>query len=282
MRCVSPIRLKNPSGKAGFLDVPCGYCGSCRHNRRVDWSYRLNVEFKNSSHALFITLTYSNENLKYHESGCPTLCKDDLQKFLKRIRRKQSGSKRSGIRYYAVGEYGSNTYRPHYHMLLFNCVLDKSDIVGLWSSRGSQLGNVHFGDVGEASIHYMTKYHVNYDKKFFEGVRDPEFAIMSRNPGIGYQYVKDSGSWNSNNGYLHLVNNGYMQRMPRYYREKLFSKEMLEILGEIQVAESESREGKEIERLRSLGYDDPYSELQSRLVAQANAVKHKASKDDVL
>lgn len=279
MRCISPIRLKNPAGKAGFLDVPCGYCGSCRHNRRIDWSFRLKVEFKSSLSAKFLTLTYSDENIVKSSKGYPTLVKKDFQKFFKRLRKRESGNCKSNLRYYCVGEYGSRTCRPHYHLVLFNSVLKDDDYVNIW-----KLGHVDIGQVNDASIHYITKYHVNYDKKKSEylGI-EPEFAVMSRKPGIGYQYVsRGTSDWNMNNGYLFINNNGYKQRMPRYFREKIFDKATLELLGEEMVAQSESRVSKEIERLSNLGYDDPYDELYRRTVASAEKVFDKGAKSDIL
>lgn len=47
----------------------------------------------------------------------------DLQKFIKRLRRRIETSKKSynneKIKYYAVSEYGPKTYRPHFHILLY-------------------------------------------------------------------------------------------------------------------------------------------------------------------
>lgn len=282
MRCVSPIRLKN--AKKGFLDVPCGYCGACRHNRRVDWSYRLNIEFKNASRASFITLTYSDENVPICETvdkttgevyRFQTLVKKDVQLFLKRLRKKQDGSGKSSIRYYSVGEYGSKTFRPHYHILLFNCSLRPDDIVRCW-----KLGHVHIGQVNESSIHYMTKYHVNYDKKKFKGLREPEFAQMSRRPAIGFQFLGKESKYSYDNGFVHIMNNGYRQRMPRYYREKLFDEQTREILGEVMRAEAESKESEFLEQLRKDGYDDPDLELEKRIRAASEKVLDKGRTSD--
>jgi len=48
-----------------------------------------------------------------------TLKKTDIQKFFKRLR-KCHGKKHKSIKYYAVGEYGGQTLRPHYHIVIFN------------------------------------------------------------------------------------------------------------------------------------------------------------------
>lgn len=50
--------------------------------------------------------------------GC--LVKSDLQKFFKRFRKLFSYAFPSdSFKYFAIGEYGSQTFRPHYHILLF-------------------------------------------------------------------------------------------------------------------------------------------------------------------
>lgn len=47
------------------------------------------------------------------------LSKEDLQKFIKRLRFQISKVFDEDIRYFACGEYGPKTFRPHYHVLLY-------------------------------------------------------------------------------------------------------------------------------------------------------------------
>ena len=120
--------------------VPCGKCNFCLESRRAEWSFRLRQELKVSTSAHFLTLTYEDQKLPRTADGLGTLLKSDLQKFFKRLR-KESVNK---LRYYAVGEYGTNTERPHYHALLFNCenkVLEET-LVTVWSLGQVQIGTV--------------------------------------------------------------------------------------------------------------------------------------------
>lgn len=61
-------------------------------------------------HNAFITLTYDDDNIPADGSLRP----GDLVKFWKRLRK--SGAQ---LRYYAAGEYGGRTHRPHYHACVF-------------------------------------------------------------------------------------------------------------------------------------------------------------------
>lgn len=73
---------------------------------------RLLLEMRRYEYSYFVTLTYSNLTLPRNENGVPTLSKSDLQKFFKRLR------KRISFKYFAVGEYGEDKGRPHYHAII--------------------------------------------------------------------------------------------------------------------------------------------------------------------
>lgn len=121
-----------------------------------------------------------------------TLNKKDIQDFIKRLRQWQKNDA-SSIKYYAVGEYGGQTLRPHYHIIIFNA--DINFIEKSWSictnkklKTFSKIGNIHYGSLTEASVGYTLKYiskakqiplHSNDD-------RVPEFSLMSKGLGINY------------------------------------------------------------------------------------------------
>ena len=69
---------------------------------------------------MFLTLTYNDDNLP-SDVG---LHKDDLQRFFKRLRKALDTKK---IRYFACGEYGDTTSRPHYHAIVFGLGLNEID-----------------------------------------------------------------------------------------------------------------------------------------------------------
>ena len=100
-----------PGFSTDRIVIPCGHCSFCLKNRRDEWTIRLLEEFKDSLECIFLTLTYSDESVHYDGN----VHKEHIQKFWKRLR-KRLGSRQ--IRYYAVGEYGTKTFRPHYHAIV--------------------------------------------------------------------------------------------------------------------------------------------------------------------
>lgn len=255
--CQNSIKLKDIE-----FPVPCGKCLPCQKKRRSDWSFRLEQEYLSSDSALFITLTYDdlhlpyqyykNKQIKNFETGetthqikelqtsdRPTLNKKHLQDYIKRLRNDHTKyiTKELGVsakevktiskplRYYAVGEYGTKTHRPHYHLLLFNMeIANIAPISNQW-----QHGFTDIGSVTGASINYVTKYMFkDFDKK--SDTRQAPFSTMSKGRKntpygiIGYKYLE-------NNGVHHLETedltvrtiNGNAQRLPKAFLRRLFT-----------------------------------------------------------
>ena len=66
------------------------------------------------------------------------------------------------VRYYAIGEYGSQFQRPHYHVLLFNV---PTELIRIMAEKIWKKGNVHIGRVERKSIGYVAGYLQFADKK---------------------------------------------------------------------------------------------------------------------
>lgn len=195
------------------ITVPCGNCAFCTATRRSDWALRLHYEGKKHLVKKFITLTYADAHLHF-KNGVSQLCKRDVQLWLKRVR--AHGAK---VRYYAVGEYGSKTFRPHYHVLLFGNVSD-TVIRDSW-----KLGHVHIGQVTEASIMYCLGYIVNGKGWKMRTKRERPFSLMSRKPGLGYNYLTPAMiEWHRSGRKNYAILDGAKRHLPRYYKCKIFSK----------------------------------------------------------
>lgn len=188
--CFTPYNVKHKMTNT-TIPVPCGRCPKCVARRTSGWSFRLMQEDKVSDSSLFLTLTYDSNSLPITKNGFMDLRKRDLQLFFKRLRkchaiqcatnnhqRKANGKNgivvNKPIKYYAVGEYGGHTRRPHYHIILFNANVEL--IQKAWPQ-----GQIHYGNVTGASVGYTMKYiskkwhpmHCNDD-------RTPQFALMSK------------------------------------------------------------------------------------------------------
>lgn len=208
MECLKPLYLHKTD-----MVVPCGKCPFCAATKRSDWSTRLREEAKLHDVKKFVTLTYANPHLTWAH-GSPQLVKADLQKWFKRVRK--AGYK---IRYFAVGEYGSTTYRPHYHVILFGAVPDEV-IQSSWT-----FGQTHIGTVTDQSIMYTLGYIVNAKSFQMTHNRVRPFSIMSRKPGIGANYlVQEMIDWHRSGRKNYVLVNGVKQHLPRYYKAKIFSK----------------------------------------------------------
>lgn len=159
--------------------------------------HRIMLESALHSENSFVTLTYSELEVPYGRCGLPTLMPSDLQKWLKRFRAAIAPLK---IRFYACGEYGEVTERPHYHLAVFgfgacaygrsrysksksNCCVRCDLVRDTWG-----LGNVFISGLGKESAEYIAGYVMkkmtSVEDPRLEG-RLPEFSRMSLRPGIG-------------------------------------------------------------------------------------------------
>lgn len=253
MPCISPITLRQGKSLNSF---PCGKCNFCLQDRRADWTFRLSQELKSSVSAYFLTLTYSEESqYPVNKDGQPQLDKTDLQKFIKRLRKANDSEPNPinpfelerttswpKIKYYAVGEYGTHTFRPHYHLIIFNVkpsVLSK--IQSLWPQGFTAVGNAE-----PASIHYTTKYVLN-KKDGWEGINKP-FALISQ--GIGKRYLHTNGHEHKKALKAYVVNDQSKQRLPRYYSDKIFSRRDKEELRKQSINQNDLLHQKNVERVK--------------------------------
>lgn len=246
--CISLVTLRK--GNA-VVHVPCGKCNQCLQNRRADWSFRLWNEMKVSTSAWFITITYDGKHqptIPFEDYQLPTLDKEDVQKFMKRLRKHNDatttrlGKARTTLKYYLVGEYGGKSFRPHYHIILFNLEPDTlNEIPSIWG-----LGHVSVGTCEPASIHYTTKYVLN--KKDGWAPIAPPFSLISN--GIGKHYLRTNGHEHKKALQNFVVgNNGQKLRLPRYYKEAIFSIREKETLAAQSIDQYDVLYRKAIERL---------------------------------
>lgn len=208
-----------------WQSVPCRKCWACQLNYSAEWATRIMCEAKKSDHNYFITLTYDNEHIPVFESMKLTyddhieeiindgtwkesLYPQDVTAFIKALRKPLERKGITGVKYFYAGEYGENTERPHYHMILMNCPLDikefyscKVDPLHLkahWKSHQlEKYWDKGFIDVAElewSCAAYVARYctkklSFKNNETYYESGRLPEFVRMSN--GIGMDYYEE-------------------------------------------------------------------------------------------
>lgn len=248
MPCLGPLTAYYPAGEDGSaskapgrlvfdkrkshsgiaVKVACGQCIECRLEHGRAWAVRcMNEKRMWPNHgSAFLTLTYDDKHLPKDMS----LDVAELQRFMKRLRHVSGPS----LRFFACGEYGETFGRPHYHVLLLNYAFEDKKLHSR-NRRGESwftskalsdlwtLGHSLVGDVTFDSCAYVTSYVAGkITGKMAEahyGGRKPEFAVMSRRPGIGAGYFEKYGSdvYRSDS----VILNGIEGKPPRFYDERL-------------------------------------------------------------
>lgn len=131
------------------------------------------------------------------------------------------------MKYYAVGEYGTEGNRPHYHAIVFNCLPDT--LVEAWQDKDDEIGFVHMGEVTTASIHYVTGYLIGGSTN---NEAEPNFSIMSK--GLGLSYLENPKIFNhfhENKTFEIMGEGGENLQLPRYYRKLVFDDRTLARIG---------------------------------------------------
>ncbi|UYD39216.1 MAG: replication initiator protein [Wigfec virus K19_152] len=278
--------LSRSQGETYYNTVPCGKCPLCLKAKINSWLFRLDKELERSKNPLFCTLTYATQNLKYHEyidtetgeiSTTPTLHKKDLQDFFKRLRKAHDKAYPGSLplKYYAVGEYGTKRKRPHYHIILFNC-LDSSLVHTAWGK-----GHTYNPPLREGGTGYVLKYLSKPNTK--NKYRQPEFSLMSKKMGDNYltpQMIKYHKSTEKNS--LVTTNQGYKMAMPKYYKEKIFDEQQRKTVTEYLQKRIEDKQNAFL-ALKKRQYPNRDENFYQNLLEQSkNLIKFDERKNEVL
>lgn len=219
------------------IKVPCSKCMGCKLERSRQWAVRCMHESRLHSENSFLTLTYDREHLPIDYSVHPRV----MQLFFKKLRKQLYPKK---VRFFLGAEYGDLNLRPHYHIILFGHdwpdkvfyertergdELYTSKLLSVvWPNGLATVGAVTF-ESAAYTARYCTKkitgpmasdFYVREhpDHHFICRVR-PEFALMSRKPGIGARWIEQFGGevYQSDS----VIVNGRQARPPRFYDQQL-------------------------------------------------------------
>lgn len=249
---MSEIQFEMKKKKYKNVDIqkiPCGQCIGCRLEYSRQWANRITLEAKKYSPEIcwFLTITYNDENLPTKTTknektgeiiqGC-TLKKEDLTLFMKRLRRHYEYKyNHQGIRFYAAGEYGETTQRPHYHICIFNmpihtelvkvknnklgqAIWTNKEIEEIWGKGFIALAKQSW-ETAAYTARYMLKKQKGDSAEWYYNSKAiiPEFTQMSRKPGIGREYYELNKEEIYKNDEIALKKGKKVQTIkpPRYY-----------------------------------------------------------------
>lgn len=312
MQCQTPISVTNDL--LGIQQkVPCGNCKICRLKKRSAWGLRLKEEARTAETGLFITLTYTDQNLPYQDTDrygpIPTLHKPDIIKFNKRLRKAIKKEWNHPYRYFIAGEYGDRYQRPHYHLLAFNIDHNtKENLHRIWN-----LGSVYVDTVNPNTVMYTTKYMQKDEKKSeFRDLRQKPFCLMSKNPPLGITWIQRQGAEvkfftdlveyqrdgktyhrlikkytvQATGPYLaerrpYTTDHGFKMAIPRVFKDKLWEKQSAHTqLKEIkEMLKEQDRIDRELEERYSRylkGELQAFREVERRKFGQLESPKHLA------
>lgn len=180
--CTSPLTLSSNKlpfdwrKDKGFITVPCGRCPECRSRMQSEWQARAVAEWMRVSRlggcCYMYTLTYNNDNIPIL-NGHMTFSRRDVQLFLKRLRKSLYtlyGTYKL-LKYVITSEYGGNTHRPHYHILLFfdikiDYVSVRSLVDDAWRLGFVAPSSQNHGVVGNAAAVLYTMKYITKDMDF--------------------------------------------------------------------------------------------------------------------
>ena len=237
---INPIWFKRPKKfDARRIQLPCGRCVGCRLERSRQWAVRCVHESKCHEDNMFLTLTYNDEKVPEDYS----LKKRDFQLFMKRFRKSVEPTR---FKFFHCGEYGSTTWRPHYHALIFGYrfpdtkrykdtphgTLYKSEALqALWKDPedNKELGFCSIGQVTFESASYTARYimkkQMGRDAKDYYTVYcpttgvvlqelEPEYCTMSQ--GIGKEwFMRYWRDWYRDD--MIVLNGVRVGKPPKYY-----------------------------------------------------------------
>lgn len=199
------------------------------------WAIRCIHEAQMNEANSFITLTYSDEHLPKNES----LNVEHWQKFVRSLRKKAGK-----FRYFHCGEYGDENMRPHYHACMFGIdffgdrslwknnngmKLYRSELLEeTWGKGFCSIGELTYESAAYVSRYVMKKITGDQAEYAYRGVDPetlkefdvkPEYATMSRKPGIGAGWLEKFKS--DVYPFDEVVLEGRRFRPPRFYDERL-------------------------------------------------------------
>lgn len=248
--------------------IPCGKCIGCRLDYSREWANRGFLEAKLWEQNWFCTVTYNEDYIDIPEfvedpSGITycnegewggTLVPADLTAFIKSLRQIMKREyNQDGIRFMACGEYGSETERPHYHIIFFNLNLPVEDlykprlinkniyyqshiIERAWGGKGiCNISEASWNNIAYTARYITKKINGKTAEEYYASKGQiKEFLRVSRMPGIGEGYYRKHWEEIYKNDEIIVKNmSGTVSSKPPKYFDKLLEREHPEIWEDV-------------------------------------------------
>lgn len=240
------------------MDIPCGQCIGCRLDYSRRWADRIMLELQlhDQSKCWFVTLTYDEKHINLFET-CARFAADletgltcddviyhslnikNLQDFMKNLRYHLEPDR---VRFFAAGEYGDESGRPHYHLILFNADLEKFGwdenyeahnfngnkyrssklLQSVWKYGFNVCAPVSWKDAAYVARYMLKKQKGEGAKVYTERNIDPPFSVMSRRPGIAHDYYVLHPHAVYDKTYISTDDGKKTISPPKYFRDLLY------------------------------------------------------------
>lgn len=163
------------------MPVGCGQCLPCRVNRRRVWMTRQVLESFMHDENCFVTLTYDPDHLPADGSVDPKETSLWMKRLRKAVWKLEPGRR---VRFFLCGEYGDETFRPHYHASLFGLGQAWEPVIRESWGKGHVLAAEFNEQTAQYVSGYVVKKMTDREDPRLNG-RHPEYVRMSNRPGIG-------------------------------------------------------------------------------------------------
>ncbi|UPW41403.1 replication initiator protein [Dipodfec virus UA06Rod_16] len=205
--------------KKGLTEFECGACPECLRKRSNAWALRCAFEASDHVENCMVTLTYDNFARDAHGKIIGELpvdrslhvSRDDIQKFIKRLRQHVFRSTGRKIKVFGSAEYGSRTHRAHYHLIIFgycfpDCIYYKQSKRGHSIYMSKQLTSLwNHGICTVDSVTVNSAVGAYCSKYCSKGRGSDTFMIASRDIGMKRLLREFNGIKYIENGRLHPI-----------------------------------------------------------------------------
>ena len=224
--------------------VNCGKCLNCISNKKREYGLRASVEIEKFQNKIFATLTYNDLTVPYNVNANKeaklSLREEHAKNFIKRVRqqlkRDFSGNQ---LKYFMCGEYGSQTLRPHYHIVAGSEGAITSIIKNKWEYGETKIERI----ISRKAISYTVGY---TDKKIYQKTyagRDDTFHKFSVGMGKDWFHKQwEEGKITAEHYYIETQN--YIQALPIYFKNLIKKQFYAEDLLNFRIGKNEKVWGK--------------------------------------